>query len=575
MAQRAVKGSAKPSKARRWAWLALLALIVVFAFAVQDAVRKLLDVTFIESQFADAMSRATNGLYRIQIGDLKYSLLKNRLTASNVRIHPDSGVLRDSLRRAAPEGLYSISAPALTMTGTNVWALLKGKLDAGSLHLVRPHLHLALDSRRVSPENLTAAETYRADDTLARSEAFHVRLARQLPQMSINYLRIDSGAFSWERNVGGRVLRDSVGSISVEMIDINTDSVSATDVHRVLFSDDVRFRVGSYSRITEDGVYLVTADSLSGSTLDSAIAIHSLRIFPVLSDSQLKKKWSHRTTRYRTSVDEVALNGIDLRNLFDESNVAVGSMSLRKPELDVYLDKTLPTAEDKPPAKLPHQSLQGVSWNVRFDTINIENGRLVYSERAKDGARPGVIRFEELTGEMLHVSNERPEKGQRNIASLAMRARVNGAGRLAAKLEYDMSARGLQMSYKGSISAMDASVFNEVLVDLEGIKVSKGRVDTAWFNISVANDSATGQMQLLYHDLAVSFMNKQTGRVSLIDKLKGFVANTMKLKSGNPPSSDKPPSVADIALRRPAEIPLFGFVWISIRQGLLATLGIN
>src|SRR6185436_5557312 len=155
------------------------------------------------------------------------------------------------------------------------------------------------------------------------TESFHIRLARQLPRMAISYLRIDSGAFSWERNIGREVVRDSVGSISVELSDIDTDSASAADVNRVLFSDDVRFNIGSYSRLTEDGVYVVTADSMSGSTRDGSIAIHSFRMLPILSDSQLKRKWSQRTTRYRVSTAEVRLSSMKLRGVFDASEVVV------------------------------------------------------------------------------------------------------------------------------------------------------------------------------------------------------------------------------------------------------------
>ncbi len=572
MPQRAVR---RPGR-RKWIWISLLAVVIALALVAQAALRQMLDADFIEARFAEALGAATGGLYRIEIGGLKFSLLENRLTATDVRLYPDSAVILDTTRKNAPQGLYSVSAPSMTMTGTNIWALVKGKLESSSLHLVRPHLHLALDSKRAPPPDsvLGSAESRTAPALDSIIESFHIRLARQLPRMDIDYLRIDSGAFSWERNIGRKVVRDSVGSISVELSDINTDSVSAADVERVLFSDDVRFHVGSYSRLTEDGVYVVTADSASGSTRDGSIAIHSFQMLPILSDSQLKKKWSRRTTRYRVSVAEVRLNAMDLRSVFDESEIVVGSMLLRKPELDVHLDKTLPGPAIKPAARLPHESLQAVSWNVRLDTVRIEKGRMAYTERALDGTRPGGIRFEEFAGELYNISNAPPSPGVKSKrASMNIRTRVNGAGQLVAKLDYDMSARGLNMRYSGSISAMDASSFNEALVDLNGIKVSQGRIDTAWFNINVARDSATGQMQLMYHDLRVSFLSKETGKVSLLDRLKGFVANTVKLKSGNPPSSDKPPMVADIAIRRGREVPLFGFLWISIREGLMTTLG--
>jgi hypothetical protein len=545
--------------------------VVALAFAAQFFLRRVLDADYLEARFAAALSEASGGLYRIEIGDLQFSFLKRFLSATDVRLFPDSSVLRDTARAMAPEGLYSVVAPEVSVRGAGLRALLSGRIEAASLRLVRPHLHLALDSRRKRASDTLGVEEQLFEGVRMPDTSFHERLARQLPRMSIGELRIDSAAFSWERRVGRKQISDSVGNIFVELDGIDTGPASAADTTRVLFSDDARFRVSSYAKMTADSIYLIAVDSVSGSTRAGRLSIIGVIVAPIHSDSQLKIRWTQQTTRYRVNAAHISLNSIRLRSIFESGEIGVGSMTVLRPELEVYLDRTLVPRAQRTESVLPHRSLQKVSWNLRLDTIRIEGGRIAYSERANDGVRPGTIRFEDFSGELRDLSNLGDDRGTRS--SLHMSTRINGEGTLVADMDYDMSTRGLNMSYRGSISPMSATLFNEVLENLSGVQIRRGMIDTAWFSIGVSSDSASGQLQLNYHDLSIAFQNKDTGRRSLFDKLKSFVANAVRVRDSNPASDARAATVATIALRRPPDMPFFGFIWVSLRQGLMETLG--
>jgi hypothetical protein len=446
---------------------------------------------------------------------------------------------------------------------------MRGRIRATSLRLARPHLHLALDSRRAGARD---SSTIAAGAAEPRGTSFHLQLARQLPSMKIGNLRIDSAAFSWERRVSNRVERDSVGNIHVVLQDIDTDSASASDPRRVLFSEDVRFSVDAYARLSPTGVYLMSMDTLRGSTREGRLSFRNMQFVPILSDSQLKRKLTWRTSRYRITVSRLELQGIEYRGIFENNTVAVASALLHQPLLDVYSDRTLPARTSRQPVVLPHEALRAWSWNLRMDTIRMEHGRILYSERAPDGARPGTIRFEQFAGEFRNVANVFATDAAPTRVDI--RARLNGAGELRAVADYDMSADKLNMTFRGSLSRMDAASFNEILTDLEGVRVLSGRIDTAWFETRVVNDSASGRVHFGYGDLRVSFQDKDTGRRGLLDVIKTFVANAMKLKSANPDRPGAPARTASVELRRRPEVPIVGFMWHIVRAGLMTTLGI-
>jgi hypothetical protein len=121
---------------------------------------------------------------------------------------------------------------------------------------------------------------------------------------------------------------------------------------------------------------------------------------------------------------------------------------------------------------------------------------------------------------------------------------------------------------------MDATTFNEILEDLEGVKVDAGRIDTVWFDISVVNSRARGKVHIAYHDLNVGFQNKDTGKRGLFDVIKSFVANAVKVQANNPRSANEPAFTAEVDIVRAPNVALFGFLWVGLRQGLMSTLGI-
>jgi hypothetical protein len=238
-------------------------------------------------------------------------------------------------------------------------------------------------------------------------------------------------------------------------------------------------------------------------------------------------------------------------------------------DLDIYLDRTVQTALDSV-STLPHQLLMRLGHRVRVDTINL-NGRMRYSERAWDGTRKSSMRFEDLSVGIANLTND-PLQAARTPVEIDLRTMLAGAGRAHVVFEYDLSAPRLTLSYRGGVGPMDGKALNETLVNLEGMRVVDGRHDSTSFDIKVKDDVATGQMLLLYHHLQIEFLDKATGKQGLGDELRSFYATNFGIHTKNGWKSDSPAQSVQIHLTRGADIPIFKFVWHTIRQGLLGTI---
>jgi hypothetical protein len=131
------------------------------------------------------------------------------------------------------------------------------------------------------------------------------------------------------------------------------------------------------------------------------------------------------------------------------------------------------------------------------------------------------------------------------------------------------------MTCRGTVSRMKAEPLNELLENLCGIKITSGVVDSTWFHFKVdGDDVARGEVNVLYHDLNIQLQDKITLDQGLMSRLKSFINDKAKMHGSNPTDKDKPATVATIARERTPQTPLIKFLWETLREGILTTLGI-
>jgi hypothetical protein len=79
---------------------------------------------------------------------------------------------------------------------------------------------------------------------------------------------------------------------------------------------------------------------------------------------------------------------------------------------------------------------------------------------------------------------------------------------------------------------------------------------------------------VLYHDLDIQMEDKVTLEQDLMARLKTFINDKAKMHEKNPPDEDKPVTVATVARERTPQTPLIKFLWETLREGILTTLGV-
>jgi hypothetical protein len=210
---------------------------------------------------------------------------------------------------------------------------------------------------------------------------------------------------------------------------------------------------------------------------------------------------------------------------------------------------------------------------VRFETLGFTTGVIRFAVLAVAGLRRGRFGLGCVWGWVKNVSTYQILFTPSTPLVFDGRARVAGAGQLNAKIEYELLSRPLNLRYRGTLGRMEARAFNETFVDLEGVRITGGTIDSIWFDIDVDAGRASGGFEMRYRDLELEVLDKVTREQALGDRLKTFLVDHI-VEPQNQPEGENPAIVAIIQHERKSGDPLFKFMWDVLKSGIFTTLGI-
>jgi len=317
--------------------------------------------------------------------------------------------------------------------------------------------------------------------------------------------------------------------------------------------------------LSPDGSYDIDVGSSSYHPIRRSFVAHDISLVP----DTLAEVGDAGKTRVWFRASSLHVDGIGLSAL--RRNINFASVRVDSPRVEIFVDRTLPSSTTKKaPATLPHVHLKRNERSIRIAAVYITNGDLTYYEKSRGGTRPGAFRFADLSAVVNNVTNDTTRMDI--PCTIEVRTRLADSGLMNATFEYDFKSRALDLDYRATVGKRDALALNDLLVDLEGIHVTSGTIDSTSFDFKVKDDVATGTLRVLYTDVEFEMLDKNTGEQGIEHHLAGFLSDT---RESNPPDDDEPPIVVTIRRVREPEVSLVKFVWENVREGLLRTLGVQ
>ena len=550
--------------------LVVAAVVLALLLLVVSAAVNLFLGPYLKQKLERGVREASDGLYVLEMDELKISLWRGRVVAGGVVLAQDSAVYERLLRSGGDVAYARVRLEAPVVTLGNVrWReyLTRDLIRVGEIYVDYPVLQVQRNSRlprrRKAPEKRASA----ADSLVT---PFFDRLPELVHRVAAGGLVIDTvaihdGKLRYELVTKEGTARHSADSISVSCRDIRIDSSSRAEAwRRTLYAARVQFGLRHYRYRAADGEYGLTIARVRCPDPYS-LEVDSLDLRTLIPDAAFARRWPYARDRYAVFVPRIAARELDFERFLRDDYVAE-MVRLTNPVVSVYRYKGRP--RDPSPRRMPNEAVRQFAYYFRVDTLQCRDATIQYSEQKAGADEPGDMLLENTDLQLLNLTNDPQLMSAKTPAVVTGNCRLMGKGTLELMLAINLLGETFDCRYSGTLARMEASHFNRFFTPGENIRIESGVVDKVVFAVNVRNGVATGNLKALYHDLKLAMLDKEKKKKR---KFLSMLGNLL-IKSNNKPTAGNPPKIGEINYRREADDAFVRLLWRSLKTGLITTL---
>jgi hypothetical protein len=304
---------------------------------------------------------------------------------------------------------------------------------------------------------------------------------------------------------------------------------------------------------------------------DSEMSAESIKYYSLIDDEQFFGKSQFRQTRFLFDIPHINIMGADGLALLQGNIYSAKSITLRDVFADILVNMDKPYDKNSSNPQMPNEALSSMKEIVNVGSVNIINGRLKYCERYAVKAIPGVITFTKVNVSVTGIANHtaHPETAVIHADGLFM-----NSGTMKLFMAIPLASKDFSFRYSGSLSTMDVTVLNSFLEAGEHRRIKSGILDTASFAIDVKSGHANGTLRLVYKDLSIAVLNKDTGsEKGFFDWVSTLIGKIFVIRGSNMPDEKGSMKIGETKYTRKSDDYFLQFMWFSLRNGLGDVVG--
>ena len=360
---------------------------------------------------------------------------------------------------------------------------------------------------------------------------------------------------------------------------VNSFSVSGIGWMKVLLHKDYTTNILTSSVIDAQETDLIFLKSqnylglqkLHISVPDSGMTVDSIKYSPLIHDEQFFAKDKFRQTRFRFDIPKLEIGGLDFLAFLRGNIYKAKSITLNGVFADILVNMDKPYDINSPNPKMPNEALSSMTEIIEVDSLRVNNGRLKYCERYAVRAKPGIITFNKVNVSVKGIKNHlvRPDTAIINGEGLFM-----NSGTMKLSMIIPLTSPDFSLRYSGSLSAMDLTNLNTFLEAGEHHRIKSGFLQSAVYNINVNSGHAIGTLRVIYKDLSIAILNKDTGsEKGIFNRIMSFFGKVFVIRGTNMPDEKGLMKIGIIKYTRNPDDYFLQFVWFALRNGVAEVVG--
>jgi hypothetical protein len=516
----------------------------------------------VRNKIETAVRDKSDSLYNIKYDSLAMDEIAGNLFISNMKLSYDSIRYLD-LEKAGtePSILLNIYIPLIKVSGVETPRLLiHNQIVGRKLEIKDPVINILYtnsphDSARVMPmkeiyeQLLNGLDLIQADSVLI-SSAQIVTSSRRTKKISIQ-----------------------IQDISIALMHLKVDSNSRTDTTRIFFSKEISITCRKLEWLSPNDLYKFRVDSISISSVSPQILVKNFQATPALSENAFVNALPGQELRYDLSFRDIQLQNVNLLQLFEQKFIA-DTMLIGAFDYKIYCDLAIKREKKNRIGTYLQQTLVKIPVALRVGKIILTNGFFEYKERNKVTRKSGKVQFYDIDASISNFTNDKKTIAVNNLMTADITSIFQD--KTPCKINwifYLLHPRG-RFGVQGSFGAMGSASINSFAAPLGDIRIRKGKINGAVFNLHGDDYNLDGNLKLLYEDLRVTMLKRDkrlTGRQG--KQLMSFLANII-IKNSNP-NKNEDPRIIQLHLDRDPNYTMFNFLWKILLNGIRETVGIK
>jgi hypothetical protein len=334
---------------------------------------------------------------------------------------------------------------------------------------------------------------------------------------------------------------------------------SGTNIRNLVSRSNWNLSADGFSLHTKDKVYELNIGAFKISKATGLMHIDYFNVKPKMSEAAYISSLKEQKDLYDISIRNIDLSGIDTKKLLEEKMLIAEHVVL-SPVIKIYNDRTIPAFTGNKIGNYPHQLIQKLKFPLYIKKIDVKDGYITYTERGQQSEQKGTVFFSRANGTIENVTNIPAYIKQHHLLVVKANARLLGVGNLQTKWSLPLDTKDGSFIISGYVGGFNASALNPLIEPLALASIKNGTIKSVDFTMEGNDNGAKGSSTLLYHDLKVEALKKDSGDLKKRGLLS-FVANLI-VKDDNPKNNII--RKGEIDLERDKTRSFFNLIWKGI-----------
>jgi hypothetical protein len=292
---------------------------------------------------------------------------------------------------------------------------------------------------------------------------------------------------------------------------------------------------------------------------NSSMRIKNFTVKPQFTEAAFSKTLTHQEDLYNLEFNNIELNGIDTRMLITQFRLEA-AMGTLQPIVKIYRDRTVTEDLNSKVGKYPHQLLQTIKFPFSIKKLNVKNGMVSYTEKADVSKKEGTVFFKNINGTISNITNIKDLISKDNLLLLDATASFMGVSQVHSIWKLSLNSSNGAFDVSGTAGAFNATSLNPLIEPLGMASIKNGTVNKLNFSMTGTDLAAKGTSTLLYQDLKIELLKKDSNDVKK-SGLKSLLANAL-MKNSNPTNGVT--RTDEINYERDKTKSFFNLLWKSI-----------